>query len=278
MVGPILFPTNFSQAANEAFPAALHLASLFGVELITVHAYIEPSIPHAYMTRTLQEIAEAEAFEELEYYREQLIPLHAIATASAMDHVPIRHALCPGSDIVAQILQVAQREKAGLIVMGTTGYEGLSELFSGTLASEVLENAPCPVLVIPEKVVFQPNPRRIAYALDVEAHEEEEERWLQYFAAHLGAKVVYLNLPSVGLPELSAWADSRGLSYSDFAFCDCWEDEVALAGFLESQGVDLLSLTTHKTSFIAEFFHANFGKRLARKLSFPLLGIPAQPV
>lgn len=273
MTGPILFPTNFSQTANEAFPAALQLASLFGVELITVHAYIEPSIPHAYMTRTLQEIAEAEAFEELEHYREQLVPLHAIASAHAMDHVPIRHALCPGNDIVAQILGVAKREKAGLIVMGTTGYEGLSELFSGTLASEVLENAACPVLVIPEKVAFQPTPRRIAYALDLEA---EEGHWLPDFAAHLGAKIVYLNLPSVSLSEFSAWADARGLSYSDFAFCDCWEDEAGLVGFLESQGVDLLALTTHKTSFFAEFFRSNFGKRLARKLAFPLLGIPAQ--
>jgi nucleotide-binding universal stress UspA family protein len=274
MVGPILFPTNFSQAANEAFPAALHLASLFGVELITVHAYIEPSIPHGYMTRTLQEIAEAEAFEEFEYYREQLVPLHDIAAAHAMEHVPIRHALCPGSDILQQILSVAKREKAGLIVMGTTGYEGLSELFSGTLASEVLENAACPVLVIPEKVVFQSDPRRIAYALDIEAQGADEAPWLQNFAAHLGAKIVYLNLPSVGLSEFSAWADSRGLSHSDFAFCDCWEDEAGLAGFLESQGVDLLALTTHKTSFFAEFFRPNFGKRLARNLAFPLLGIP----
>jgi nucleotide-binding universal stress UspA family protein len=48
------------------------------------------------------------------------------------------------------IVDHAARIGAGLIVMGSHGRHGLGHLLLGSVAEKVVQNAPCPVLVIPE--------------------------------------------------------------------------------------------------------------------------------
>lgn len=47
------------------------------------------------------------------------------------------------------IVDHAARIGAGLIVMGSHGRHGLGHLLLGSVAEKVVQNAPCPVLVIP---------------------------------------------------------------------------------------------------------------------------------
>jgi universal stress protein A len=47
-----------------------------------------------------------------------------------------------------QILEVAKRERADLIVMGTHGRTGLAHLVMGSVAVRVVRLAPCPVLTV----------------------------------------------------------------------------------------------------------------------------------
>lgn len=274
MISQILFPTDFSNAAHHAFPTALRIAALLGAEITTVHAYVEPHIPQGYMTRTLAEIIESTEYEELELYRERLAPLHELAESLGFGHISIKHALCPGTEIIQQILQTAKRESTDLIVMGTTGSQGIQELFQGTIASEVLENAACPVLLIPENIVLHALVRRIAFAVDTASVAEPAAEWLHSFATVLGAEICYINLPGFADADFTTWADSRNIASDARIYCNCWSDETELAHFLETHSVDLLALTTHKTSFFYEFFRQNFEKHLARFLAFPILGIP----
>jgi nucleotide-binding universal stress UspA family protein len=51
-------------------------------------------------------------------------------------------------DPVEAILRVAEEIGADLIVMGTHGRTGLSRLFMGSVAEQVLRRAPCPVLTL----------------------------------------------------------------------------------------------------------------------------------
>ena len=47
-----------------------------------------------------------------------------------------------------EILNVAQQEKAGLIVMGTHGRKGIDRILFGSVAEKVVKTAHCPVLTI----------------------------------------------------------------------------------------------------------------------------------
>ncbi|MBK8044524.1 MAG: universal stress protein [Haliscomenobacter sp.] len=278
MIRQILFPTDFSKTADHAFPAALELASRFGAELTTVHAFVEPYVPKGYMTRTLKEIVDQADFEEFELYRDQLPKLHEIASSLGKGDIPIRHAFFSGKDIIHQLLTAAEKEKSDLMVMGTTGARGVEEFFQGTVASEVMENAPCPVLILPEAASRYPVFKRIAFAAGLEPAEEGVLSWLKHFAQPLQAEIIRINLPGVDETDFEIYQTACGDEADEtaFVFCDCWKNDESMAAFLESREIDLLALATHKTSFIQELFRQNVEKQIARHLPYPILGIPVR--
>jgi nucleotide-binding universal stress UspA family protein len=47
-----------------------------------------------------------------------------------------------------QIVRTANRQKAGVIVMGTHGRTGVARFFLGSVAARVAATAPCPVLTV----------------------------------------------------------------------------------------------------------------------------------
>lgn len=278
MIHQILFPTDFSKTADHAFPAALELASRFGAELTTVHAFVEPYVPKGYMTRTLKEIVDQADFEEFEFYRDQLPKLHEIASSLGKGDIPIRHAFFPGKDIIRQLLTAAEKEKSDLMVMGTTGARGVEEFFQGTVASEMMENAPCPVMIIPEAASRYPAFKRIAFAAGLEPAEEGVLSWLKGFAQLLQAEIIRINLPGVDETDFEIYKTACGEEPGEttFVFCDCWKNDESMAAFLESREIDLLALATHKTSAIQELFRKNVEKQIARHLPYPILGIPVR--
>ncbi|HVA80549.1 MAG TPA: universal stress protein [Candidatus Binataceae bacterium] len=63
-----------------------------------------------------------------------------------------------------EVLQVAKRLGAGLIVMATHGRKGLSHLLLGSVAERVIREAPCPVLTIKPAKPAGKSPRPAARA------------------------------------------------------------------------------------------------------------------
>lgn len=57
-----------------------------------------------------------------------------------------------------RIAEIATREDAALIVMGTHGRSGLSRLASASVAAELLKRSPVPVTVVKAPVAGQKNP------------------------------------------------------------------------------------------------------------------------
>lgn len=79
--------------------------------------------------------------------------LHAIAVDlgddQAEEHVMRGH---PATELVS----LARRARAGLVVVGTHGRHGWDRLRLGSVAEGVVREAPCPVLVVPTRAVARP--------------------------------------------------------------------------------------------------------------------------
>lgn len=68
--------------------------------------------------------------------------------ADELNLVEIRKRVEFGSAI-SNIIEMAEREKADMIVMATHGRTGLNHILLGSVAEKVIARAACPVLVIP---------------------------------------------------------------------------------------------------------------------------------
>ena len=130
----ILVPTDLSLASRLAFPMAALLARAFGAEVLAVHVVPSPSLA------TLSGIPPVE---------DQSLPTESAVWSFFQPDFP-------GLDVTAQvhtgtvwhrIVQVAEVEKADLIVMSTRGHDSLADRVVGSNTERVVRHAPCPVLV-----------------------------------------------------------------------------------------------------------------------------------
>ena len=138
----ILYPTDFSPCARQAFAHAAALARLFGAELHLFHAITlggqEPFDPMFYFPAADEAYAEAGRAVARELDALAADPLVAgLAVVQAQ-----RRDFQPGP----AILDYAADHDVDLVVMGTHGRRHVARLLLGSVAEEVVRRSACPVL------------------------------------------------------------------------------------------------------------------------------------
>jgi len=149
----ILYPTDFSDTAENAFIFALQIADHLGASVITLHAFDRPDISDFNLPGVLREVYDSIDLEEFENYEDEIPVLRDIATDHGYYHVPMVHVLEEGAPVSA-ILRTANKNKADIIVMGATGAGMMKAFFFGTISGKVMEEAHCPVIVVPKDAAF----------------------------------------------------------------------------------------------------------------------------
>ncbi|PAY16125.1 universal stress protein UspA [Rhodopirellula sp. SM50] len=128
----ILFPTDFSPAANAAFEYAERLAASTGAGLLVLH------VPQDSATVGPLNNVDSKKRRQLQAVQSQL---------SEVDIERIFYAGSPGE----VICWIAQEHRCDQIVLGTHGRTGLINLLMGSVAEYVVRHARCPVLTVPTR-------------------------------------------------------------------------------------------------------------------------------
>ena len=140
-VRKVLFPTDFSDYANQALGYASGIARDYGAELHVLHVIPTPEM--AMQFEPIAPVLDASFFTELEKgAREQLDKVVAEAIRTELD---VTMALRRGAAFL-EIVRYARDEAIDLIVIATHGRTGLRHALFGSVAERVLRKAPCPVL------------------------------------------------------------------------------------------------------------------------------------
>ncbi len=140
----LLCPTDGSHAAKKGVEFAVNFAENFSnIEVIFLHVSRETtdaSIESRYSSSELKTAAEIQGNMECE------------AAADCAKNAKLKKYKCvktsAGGNIAAAILAYAEKEKCDHIVMGSTGLTGVARILLGSVASEVVAKAHCPVTVI----------------------------------------------------------------------------------------------------------------------------------
>jgi nucleotide-binding universal stress UspA family protein len=165
----VLFPTDFSSCAEQAFAQALSFAAAFGAELHVMHA-LAPGWEGLYDAAAYA-APSGEAHEQARRAAEAR--LASLANAPRAAAVRLTTSVAEGYPPAPAILDQAQRDRVDLIVMGTHGRRGPARLLLGSVAEEVARQAECPVLAVRERSVDNgPGrllPRRVLVPFDFSA-------------------------------------------------------------------------------------------------------------
>ncbi|WP_437601071.1 universal stress protein [Sorangium sp. So ce590] len=133
----ILVPVDFEAASMKAVELAKDLGARLGHKVVLLHVYQLPVYTYPGLEPTLMPGFHAEV---------SAAASRAIQQLSAQTG-GLETALREG-DPATEILAAAEEQRAAMIVMGTHGRRGLSQLFLGSVAQQVIRKSSVPVLTV----------------------------------------------------------------------------------------------------------------------------------
>jgi len=146
MIKRILVPLDGSKLAEKALPYAEALAQKFEAELILVRV-LQPTLQPVPVIAGYGEIA---SYYPPAFQDESEANLSKLYLKAAQEklRLPTRTEVLEGRPEADVIIDMARRESVDLIVMCTHGRSGVNRLVHGSVASAVLQHAPCPVFLV----------------------------------------------------------------------------------------------------------------------------------
>jgi universal stress protein A len=144
-ISKILTPVDYSPCSRAALDHALFFAARFTAKIDVLHVWdVPPSVRADMMVvsedgpQSMQNVLLHGANKEMNEFLANLSAEQRARVAIRVEH----------GDAVPTILDVAARDRYDLVVMGTNGRTGLSQLLMGSVAEKVVRQAPCPVLTV----------------------------------------------------------------------------------------------------------------------------------
>lgn len=145
----ILCPTDVSAVGNQAVSVAYHLAAN-GATVHLLHVCEPPRLGNPLYEQYVHGYVPSDEEREsgLDRVRKEL---HALPPAAALERgIRTEYHLVEGINVGECIAAEAKRIGADVVVVGTRGRTGLSRLFLGSVAQEVVKQDDLPVILVHE--------------------------------------------------------------------------------------------------------------------------------
>jgi nucleotide-binding universal stress UspA family protein len=150
MYRAILVPLDGSAFGEQALPVALSIARRAGATVRLAHAHVVGPTPFMNGSTMSGDAADIQAQDAERAYLDQIA-----RRASASLSAPIPVDLLDGP-VVAALCDYARANQVDLIVMSTHGRGALGRMWLGSIAAELIRQAPTPILLVrPQKALAQ---------------------------------------------------------------------------------------------------------------------------
>ncbi len=282
----ILFPTDFSDCANEAKQVAFSLAKLFDAELQIVHVVNDTIFDWESEDHFLRAIDTfpllpklpkvVSGNEETNQFSKLLASVKEEATKNG---IKASVTLLFG-DISDQILEISEKVKANLIVMGTNGVSGIKETIVGSNTQKITRKSRCAVLSLREvkKEGFKVD--NLIYASDFKVESENNNLEVIKVLSHfLDAKVhlLYINTPhyfeetNSCIDRISKVAKEHDLSNYQIEIYNHFTVEDGVLSYANLNNVDLIAVSNHQYGLFKSIVEYKTSEVLVNHADVPVL-------
>lgn len=271
----ILVPIDFSECAENALVFAIQLADKINANIEVLHVgqldaegVANPSM----VSFAIQEKVRQSKNLMNETIRSAIDKIDTPRETQSNIHVNIEMGV-----INTKIAEVAAGYHTDLIVMGTHGEQRILDRMFGSTTSNILKQAPCPVLVIPESARFEEK-MILGYATDLMDADPFEiwkaSKLLKAFEPTI--KCIHFNTKQATnkdkLKELSVYfaevAPDLDITFHNLQVKDKVQ---SMNEFVEKQNINMLVMYKPQRNFFAALFHRSFTEEMAMQIAIPLL-------
>ncbi|HQE34745.1 MAG TPA: universal stress protein [Flavobacterium alvei] len=271
----ILFPTDFSETAENAFVHALEFAKIVNGELVLLHSFELPVYDAQFFPENYGTVYDSLQLTQFDMFKDEIPKLHAIADARNLNHIKMSHRLMDGN-LLYNIKNAIKEENIDFIVMGTSGATGWEAFFLGTNTGNVLTAVDVPVLCIPLEAKFK-KIETIGFTTRYRTKDKKALKEVLKIAKKTNAKVkclyVQTNNSDVDTSTIKEWEEDFQGQPVQFSIIPSEEVQDTIADFILFKGIDILAMLTYKRNFFVELFKPSLTQKFSNKLSIPVLAL-----
>ena len=271
----ILVPFDFSDCSKNALSYAAQIGKKLQIGITLLHAYSKSSLseyPNGDRNKASEKLHLKELEERLENFCRQVnenCACEAINVEGAVKKV---------------LLDKAEKLKPELMVIGTEDIHPTDKIIFGTIAGNVVKDANCTVLVIPQKTPVR-LPERIAFAVDYHDSDVHDIRFLKRIAQQFGADIHIIHVLAddnvefeTGLFEDFKRKLHRSFPDCEFTFGFLRGEDVAteLENYKKREKIDMIAVAKTKKSLLDRWIVGSISQQLFRHADVPLLVFSAK--
>jgi nucleotide-binding universal stress UspA family protein len=269
----ILFPTDFSEAATNAFTHALEFAKIVQGELVLLHTFNLPIYDNQYFPENYTVIFDSLQLSEFDMFKKEIPKLRAIAVERNLDKIKMSHRLMDGN-LIYNIKKAIKEEKIDFVVMGTAGAKGWETFFLGTNTSLVINTIDVPVLSVPLEAKFK-KIETIGFTTRYRTKDKKALKEVLAIAKKMNAKVrcLYVKTSNSDVSDatIKHWETEFDEEPVIFSVIPSDEVKITILDFVLFKEIDVLAMLTYKRNFFIELFRPNLAEKLANVVTIPIL-------
>lgn len=281
----ILWPTDFSEGAEAAFPYAAVLADWHDADL------------HVLNVREGPPDVQADIDAQFPISSDRLAArIHEEETSSRppdLEALTVMQEQVEAPSPADAIVSYAEDQEIDLVVSGTHGRRGLQRLLIGSVAEEVLRRASCPVLTVRDHDGRSAwNIQNILAPVDFSDEADTAVRHAKELALTYGSKITLLHAveeviyPSAYGMEMADVPGPEVIERVEQSLASMAREEIgyehvlveAVVGYApsvildyqEEHDVDLIVISTHGRSGLERLLLGSVTERVARRASVPV--------
>ncbi|MEC3908304.1 universal stress protein [Tamlana sp. 2201CG12-4] len=270
----IIVPIDFSEHSEYALKTAAKLSKKYHTELLALHMLEMSDI----MLSASDGLQNQKAVYFLQLAEKKFKDFLKKDYLEGVHVTPIiKH-----FKVFSEVNDVALKNDADLIIMGSHGTSGLKELFVGSNTERVVRNAEIPVLVVKNDLL---NVNFDVVTLACDFSEENIRSYLNAMSLFnkMDSKVymVYVNLPNdkfkssleieKKVVNFFAKADGNLDKMDDVHYVSDYTVEDGVLNFSNKTGADLIAVPTHGKKGLAHFFEGSIGEDVANHSTLPVI-------
>ncbi|MBA9071889.1 nucleotide-binding universal stress UspA family protein [Flavobacterium gossypii] len=271
----ILFPTDFSEIADNAFLYALKMADSLEAEIMLLHTFDMPIIDGAEIPINFKEMYDSLELQQMAHFQDYIPKLQRIADAHGMGHIKITHLLKSG-DLTFAMQDAVGEHNISLVVMGTSGVSNWFDSLFGSQTGEAITSLTVPVLSIPIEARYK-KIKTIAFTnlyreKDFEALERLVEIALK-FNASIKSLYVKKSSSTISDEEIKIWEGRCSAWPVQFFVVPHDDVKETIQDFINNQHIDMLTMLTERRGFWEDFFSSSLTKKMSYKIDIPMLAL-----
>jgi nucleotide-binding universal stress UspA family protein len=268
----VLVPTDFSENAYHALRYAVSMSNGNNLHIILLNTYqMLPSTTEMFIS--IDDILQKNSEKGLQKEIDEIKREYSHKNFS-YDLISLYGTLKNG------IRQVINSKKVDMVVMGTTGANGLQKLFMGSNASDIIKNIGKPVVIIPDKDDIK-HFDNIVLAVDYK--DEIDSQMMESLKVLARMHGSFINIVSIvprgKLDSLTKSTNKEMVCKELKEFPHSYDliegDNVvdAINTFAKQKKANMLAVIPHKLGLFENFFHKSVSKELVMRAEIPMMAM-----